>query len=89
MTEAPVDVAPVGLVVVRAAGDHEVHLAMQAGGECLCGRKGRARPPQQSFRLAGCGTCLDAALRAGHLSAREGDRSWLNLRRLASDVGES
>jgi hypothetical protein len=70
------------LVVARANGDPAVHLAPASGRSTLCGRVNRLLPPQKSFRDGGCPTCLSAALDAGHVAAHQGDRSWINLRRL-------
>lgn len=70
------------LVVARAHGDFQVHLAAAAGREALCGQPVRPRPVTKSLREAGCPGCLAAALDAGHVAAMEGDRSWINLRRL-------
>lgn len=72
----------VALVVARVEGDHQVHLAATAGRHALCGQATRVRPPRKSLREAGCRACLDAALASGHVAAMEGDRSWINLRRL-------
>jgi hypothetical protein len=70
------------LVVARAQGDFRVHLSTVAGREALCGQAVRPRPVTKSLREAGCPGCLMAALDAGHVAAMEGDRSWINLRRL-------
>ena len=72
------------LMVARANGDHLVHLASSVATRSLCGHPTRLRPPQKSFREAGCDGCLTVALAAGHLAALEGDRSWINLRRVVS-----
>ncbi len=74
-----------GLSVVRAHGDFRLHLATLPHGphmQSLCGQNVRARPPHKSFREAGCADCVTAAVDAGHLAVLEGDRSWINLRRL-------
>jgi hypothetical protein len=76
------DASGVALVVARGAGDHLVHLAASSGRQTMCGQPIRVRPPQRSFRGAGCRCCLDAALDNGHVAAMEGDRSWINLRRM-------
>jgi hypothetical protein len=70
------------VAVARVSGDHMVHLVASGDAESLCGHPTRGRPPRTSFREAGCDRCLRAALAAGHLAALEGDRSWINLRRL-------
>ena len=71
------------VVVARVVGDHLVHLVTSGEASSLCGHPTRVRPPRKSFREAGCEGCLRAALALGHLAALEGDRSWINLRRLA------
>jgi hypothetical protein len=76
------DRAVAALVVARANGDHLVHLAAHSEARSLCGHPTRVRPPHKSFRVAGCDGCLRAALADGHMAALEGDRSWINLRRL-------
>ena len=72
------------VVVARVTGDPLVHLVTSGEALSLCGHPTRVRPPRKSFREAGCDGCLRAALALGHLAALEGDRSWINLRRLAT-----
>ena len=72
------------VVVTRVIGDHLVHLVTSGKALSLCGHPTRVRPPRKSFREAGCEECLRVALALGHLAALEGDRSWINLRRLAT-----
>ena len=70
------------LVVARAHGDLQVHLAEQGWDQTLCGEVVGALPPSKRFRDAACDTCLTLALHAGQIAAREGDRSWINLLRV-------
>jgi hypothetical protein len=86
MTFSPPGRDRVGLVVARTQGDFLVHLGVPAGGQSLCGQVLRPRPPQKSFREAGCRQCLGIALGAGHVAVLEGDRSWINLRRVQTVV---
>jgi hypothetical protein len=82
MNQNPVARPEGDLVVARAQGDHLVHLANPRADASLCGEVVRHRPPQRSFRESGCPECLHAALDAGFMAVLEGDRSWINLRRL-------
>lgn len=75
------DVA-IELAVVRANGDFRMYLATEGQARSLCGQALRARPPHKSFRQAGCPDCLSAARDTGHVAAREGDRTWINLLRV-------
>lgn len=74
-------------MVARAQGDFRVHLSTVTGREALCGQAVRFRPVTKSLREAGCPGCLAVALDAGHMAAMEGDRSWINLRRLHMATG--
>ncbi len=71
-----------GLTVARVQGDFLVHLVAHPQRRSLCGQSVRANPPHKSFREAGCATCAAAAIDAGHLAVLDGERSWINLRRL-------
>ena len=70
------------LSVARARGDFRVHLVTPQASRALCGQQLRPQPPHKSFRDAGCPDCLTAALDAGHIATREGERAWINLQRV-------
>lgn len=70
------------LVVARANGDFWVHLAENRRSRSLCGKVLRTAPPHKSLREAACSDCVATARDAGHLAAREGHRTWINLSRI-------
>ncbi len=70
------------LVVTKVRGHGSLHLAAAVGAISLCGRRTRPTSPLQSFRSAGCLSCLAAAHERGELFALDGDQTFINLTRL-------
>jgi hypothetical protein len=87
MTDFPRPRASVELVTVHADDDPLVHLSGSTRVHSLCGRSVRATSTRTSFRVAGCGACLQVAREAMYTVARDRGESWINLARLRSAAG--